>query len=186
MLPSQDAAHLYAVILAGGSGSRLWPLSRMLQPKQLLNLPGCQSGHSLLQETVARVTAFIPPERVIVVTNYEQELEIKRHLQLLDPERAKLITVLAEPVGRNTAPAIAWAAQVLVAKDPEAMMIVLPADQLISQPRLFWEALEAGWPLARQDYLVTFGITPNSPETGYGYIKQGELLASHPGHPGGV
>jgi mannose-1-phosphate guanylyltransferase/mannose-6-phosphate isomerase len=181
MLSPHDAAHLYAVILAGGSGTRLWPLSRMLQPKQLLNLPGCQSGHSLLQETVARVTAFIPPERVVVVTNYEQELEIKRHLELLDPGRAKLITVLAEPVGRNTAPAIAWAAQVLAAKDPEAMMIVLPADQLISQPQLFWEALEAGWPLASQDYLVTFGITPSSPETGYGYIKQGELLASHPG-----
>ena len=88
MLASQDSAHLYAVILAGGSGTRLWPLSRMLQPKQLLHLPGCQNGHSLLQETVDRVMAYIPPERVIVVTNYEQELEIKRHLEQLDPQRA--------------------------------------------------------------------------------------------------
>jgi mannose-1-phosphate guanylyltransferase/mannose-6-phosphate isomerase len=181
MLPPHDAAHLYAVILAGGSGTRLWPLSRMLQPKQLLNLPGCQSGRSLLQETVARVTAFIPPERLVVVTNYEQELEIKRHLEMLEPDRAKLMTILAEPVGRNTTPAIAWAAQVLVTKDPEAMMVVLPADQLISQPRFFWDALEACWPLASQDYLVTFGITPSSPESGYGYIKQGKLLASQPG-----
>ena len=180
MLASQDSAHLYAVILAGGSGTRLWPLSRMLQPKQLLHLPGCQNGHSLLQETVDRVMAYIPPERIIVVTNYEQELEIKRHLEQLDPQGAAKITVLAEPVGRNTAPAIAWAAQILAAKDPQAMMVVLPADQLITQPGLFWEALEAGLPLARQDYLVTFGITPDSPQTGYGYIKQGLPLASHP------
>jgi mannose-1-phosphate guanylyltransferase/mannose-6-phosphate isomerase len=181
MLLSQMPPHLYAVILAGGSGTRLWPLSRMLQPKQLLHLPGCQHGRSLLQETVARVSASIPPDRLLVVTHYEQELEIKRHLELLDPDHAASITVLAEPVGRNTTPAIAWAAQVLVAKDPQAMMVVLPADQLISQPRFFWEALEAAWPLAQQDYLVTFGITPNSPESGYGYIKQGELLASSPG-----
>ena len=83
-------------------------------------------------------------------------------------------------MGRNTAPAIAWAAQILAAQDPQAMMVVLPADQLITQPGLFWEALEAGLPLARQDYLVTFGITPDSPQTGYGYIKQGLPLASHP------
>ena len=180
MLLSLAPSHLYAVILAGGSGYRLWPLSRMLQPKQLLHLPGCQEGRSLLQETVARVATHIPPERLAVVTHYEQELEIKRHLELLEPDRAASITVLAEPVGRNTTPAIAWAARVLVAKDPQAMMVVLPADQLISQPGLFWEALEAAWLLAQQEYLVTFGITPNSPESGYGYIKQGELLASHP------
>ena len=77
-----------------------------------------------------------------------------------------------------------WAARVLVAKDPHVMMVVLPADQLISQPGLFYEALEAAWLLAQQEYLVTFGITPNSPESGDGYIKQGELLASHPDTPG--
>ena len=184
MISSEAASHLYAVILAGGSGTRLWPLSRMLQPKQLLHLPGCQNGRSLLQETVARVTAYVPPERIVMVTNYEQELEIKRHLEQLDPERAALITILAEPVGRNTAPAIAWAAKSLIDKDSEAMLVALPADQLIKQPHFFWEALEAGMPQARQDYLVTFGITPDSPQTGYGYIKQGPQLASHTRTPG--
>jgi mannose-1-phosphate guanylyltransferase/mannose-6-phosphate isomerase len=184
MISPEPSSHLYAVILAGGSGTRLWPLSRMLQPKQLLHLPGCQDGRSLLQETVARVLAVISPERLLVVTHHEQELEIRRHLELLDPERAGVITILAEPVGRNTTPAIAWAAQVLAARDPEAMMVVLPADQLIRQPRFFWEALETGIPLAQQDYLVTFGITPNRPESGYGYIKQGERLASGTGTMG--
>jgi mannose-1-phosphate guanylyltransferase / mannose-6-phosphate isomerase len=184
LISSEAASHLYAVILAGGSGTRLWPLSRMLQPKQLLHLPGCQNGRSLLQETVDRVMAYVPPERIVMVTNHEQELEIKRHLEQLDPERASAITILAEPVGRNTAPAIAWAAHSLVAKDPEAVMVVLPADQLIGQPHFFWEALEAGLPLARQDYLVTFGVTPDSPHSGYGYIKQGQALASRPGSLG--
>ena len=172
--------NLFAVILAGGSGTRLWPLSRMLQPKQLLHLPGCQEGRSLLQETVARVANHIPLERLVVVTHFEQDLEVRRHLDMLDPVRSKAITFLVEPVGRNTLPAIAWAAHVLVAKDPQALMVVLPADQLIGQPRFLWQALEAARPLARQDYLITFGITPSSPESGYGYIKQGELLAPHP------
>lgn len=185
MVPHEEAFPLFAVILAGGSGTRLWPLSRMLQPKQLLHLPGCQDGRSLVQETVARVAAQIPPHRIMVVTHCEQELEIRRHLEELNPEWSAAITILAEPAARNTAPAIAWAARVLVEKDPQAMMVVLPADQLITQPHLFWEALAAGRPMARQGFLVTFGITPSHPETGYGYIKQGELLAA-PDGPGAV
>ncbi|MBW1918562.1 MAG: hypothetical protein JRI57_11165 [Deltaproteobacteria bacterium] len=92
---------------------------------------------------------------------------------------------MAEPVGRNTAPAIAWAARILVERDPQALMTVLPADQLMVQPQLFWEALMAGRPAAQQGYLVTFGVTPTRPESGYGYIKQGEALASG-SVPGGV
>jgi mannose-1-phosphate guanylyltransferase / mannose-6-phosphate isomerase len=184
MVPHEEEFPLYAVVLAGGSGSRLWPLSRMLQPKQLLHLPGCQKDRSLVQETVVRVAAHIPPDRIMVVTHCEQELEIRRHLEQLGPEWSSTITILAEPVGRNTAPAIAWAARVLVEKEPQAMMVVLPADHLITQPHFFWEALAAGWPMAKQGFLVTFGITPSNPETGYGYIKQGELLTAHAGSMG--
>jgi len=178
MLTCEEQFPLYAVILAGGSGTRLWPLSRMLQPKQLLHLPGCQNGRSLVQETVARIVPYIPAERLVVVTHREQELEIRRHLELLDAEIAAAITILAEPVGRNTAPAIAWAARILADKDPQALMTVLPADQLMVQPHLFWETLMAGRPAAQQGYLVTFGVIPTRPESGYGYIKQGEPLTS--------
>lgn len=176
MICQEDKAHLYGVILAGGSGTRLWPLSRQLHPKQLLHLPGCRSGRSLLQETVARITAQIDPERVLIVTNQDQKLESQRQLDLLEPGLSQKIRILAEPVGRNTAPAIIWAAQELVEKDPQATMVVFPADHVLARPQYFWEALFAGWPAAQQDYLVTFGITPQRAETGYGYIQQAEAL----------
>lgn len=171
-----DINHLYAVVLAGGSGTRLWPLSRLLQPKQLLHLPGCREGRNLLQETVSRIWPQLPGDHLLIVTHQEQKLEIRRHLELLDPYLADAVPILAEPLGRNTAPAIAWAAHRLVKRDPLAVMLVLPADHLIGQPQILWQGLETGWKLAQQGYLVTFGIRPNRPETGYGYIKQGKCL----------
>jgi len=176
--------HLFAVMLAGGSGTRLWPLSRQIHPKQLLHLPGCSPGHSLVQETARRILTEIPGDRLIVVTQYEQDLEVRRHLERLDAAAGGRATLLVEPLGRNTAPAIAWAALVLEARDPEALMLVMPADHLILRPELLWPAVRAGIAAARRDYLVTFGITPDHPATGYGYIRQGSPITAGGGNPG--
>ena len=116
-----EIPRLYAVILAGGGGTRLWPLSRLLWPKQLLHLPGCRDQWSLLQETVARVLAEVPPHRMLVVTQQATDLEILRQLGMLSADLPAQVTLLLEPVGRNTAPAITWAARVLAARDPDAV-----------------------------------------------------------------
>jgi mannose-1-phosphate guanylyltransferase/mannose-6-phosphate isomerase len=110
------------------------------------------------------------------VTHQEQELEVQRHLEILQPGLSQAITILAEPVSRNTAPAIAWSAQVVSGKDPQALMAVFPADQLVEQPQYIWEALAAGYSVAQQGFLVALSITPLGPEIGYGYIQQGPLL----------
>src|SRR4030042_1733311 len=177
----QEMPNLYGVILAGGWGASLWPLSRLLHPPPLLHLPGCGEGRSLIQETVARVLTRIPPHRLILVTPGEQELEIRRHLELLGPGLSREITILAEPVDRNTAPAIAWAAQVLARKDPQALMAVFPGNQLLARPQHLWEALAAAYPVAPGGFLVALGITPGGPETGYGLIRQGPPLGAASG-----
>ncbi len=181
----QAPSNLYAVILAGGSGTRLWPLSRRIHPKQLLHLPGCSPGRSLVQETARRVLAHLPPERVVVVTQYEQDLEVRRQVDRCAPEAGPRLTILVEPQGRNTAPAIAWAALEVTGRDPGALLLVMPADHLIMRPELLWGAVQSGLAAAREGYLVTFGITPDHPATGYGYIKQGPLLEAG-GGPAGV
>jgi len=177
----QEMPNLYGVILAGGWGASLWPLSRLLHPPSLLHLPGCGEGRSLIQETVARVLTRIPPHRIILVAPREQELEIRRHLELLGPGLSREITILAEPVDRNTAPAIAWAAQVLARKDPQALMAVFPGNQLLARPQYLWEALAAAYPVAQEGFLVALGITPGGPETGYGLIRQGPPLGAASG-----
>lgn len=160
---------LYAAILAGGIGSRFWPLSRETTPKQLLKVVG---DESLLTSTIKRLSPLVPPDRVVIVTNERQAGIIKMHLAGADPAAPSPGYVI-EPTGRNTAAAIALAAFDLYRKDPEAVMAVLPADHVIEDGRPFRTALKAAVKAARSGHLVTFGIVPDRPETGYGYIKAG-------------
>ncbi|MBQ27986.1 MAG: mannose-1-phosphate guanylyltransferase/mannose-6-phosphate isomerase [Nitrospiraceae bacterium] len=159
-------SHLYAVILAGGSGTRFWPLSRELYPKQLLRILGDQT---LIQQTLRRTLSCVPTSRTFVVTNRSQVDMVT--MQLGGWERGIQENIVVEPEGRNTAPAIAMAAIKLVVQDPAAVMLVLPADHVIKGTRKFTEAVKLGTKFAGDGHLVTLGIRPTAPETGYGYIK---------------
>lgn len=158
-------SNLYAVILAGGSGTRFWPASRSAYPKQFLSLTGADS---MLQETLARVGSKVKGERVFIVTN-------KRFAKIIEKQAARFnvpkANILLEPSGKNTAPAIAWAAAIIDARDPEAVMAVLPSDHLIQNKKAYLATLDEAVSLANDGYLVTLGIVPTRPETGYGYIK---------------
>ena len=156
---------MYIVILAGGSGTRFWPLSRVAMPKQLISITG---DRSMLQRTVERVLP-LKPKRILVVTNQLQAEETGR--QLLQYHRSVPVDVIAEPFGRNTAPAIGLAAAVIAAHDPAGVMAVLPADHFIKDEAALCDTLLAGAEAARNGYLVTLGILPSRPETGYGYIE---------------
>jgi mannose-1-phosphate guanylyltransferase len=159
---------LYALIMAGGTGSRLWPRSRTQHPKQFLDITG---DLTMLQQSQHRLLPLIPIERTLVVTN-QQYLEIvTRQLPNLPPENN-----LGEPIGRGTAAAIGLAAVHLRKRAPEALMAVLTADHLIKKTDIFRQVLQAAADVASEDWLVTLGITPNYPETGYGYIERGEFL----------
>lgn len=156
---------MFGIILAGGSGSRLWPLSRDLYPKQLLNL---ESEKSLLQETFERLKACMGEENIISVTNAKHTSNV--HFQL--SQICGKPNVLSEPVSRNTAPAIATAAKFISDKaNAEEVVIVVPSDHLIKNVEKFASTVKHGEELAKQGYIVTFGIEPNYPETGYGYIN---------------
>jgi mannose-1-phosphate guanylyltransferase/mannose-6-phosphate isomerase len=177
--------HLYPVIMAGGSGTRFWPLSRQLFPKQLLRIIG---DETLIQQTMRRVISGAPPDRVMISTNPAQAESIR--VQLGEWKDALKENFVLEPEGRNTAPAIALVALELVSRDPNAVMLVVPADHILTGQRDFDEAVSLAARLASQGLLVTFGIKPIRPETGYGYIKpnpktvlakQGKLK----GHPVG-
>jgi mannose-1-phosphate guanylyltransferase len=156
---------MYIVILAGGSGTRFWPLSRGKNPKQLMSILG---GKSMLQRTVERVLP-LSPKRVLVVTNSMQAAETTRQLQ---PYMAGLpIEIVEEPVGRNTAPAIGLAAAIIKHNDPDGLMVVLPADHYITDEEEFRRTVQSGMSTAMNGSLLTMGIVPNRPETGYGYIE---------------
>ena len=161
-----DKSHLYGVILAGGSGTRFWPLSRERFPKQLLRIIG---EETLIQQTVRRLLRSMSADRIVVVTNAHQADSIT--LQLVKWKDDLSENIIFEPEGRNTAPAIGLAALQLLRRDPEAVMVVLPADHVIAQPAKFQQAVSLGAQLASQGNLVTFGIQPSRPETGYGYIQ---------------
>lgn len=163
---------LHVVILAGGGGTRLWPLSRPDTPKQFLSLIG---DHSLLQQTLLRVIGLVPSERLWIVTGAEQQALVQSHVTRLSVFPSDRVHILTEPVGRNTAAAIGLAAVHLQQADPEATMLVLPADHWIERERDFTTLVEASLCWAHQGSLVTFGVVPSYPATGYGYIQRGEL-----------
>ncbi len=157
---------IYPVIMAGGSGTRFWPLSRHLFPKQLLRIIG---EETLIQQTMRRVVAAGPAERVMISTNPAQADSIRIQLSHWKDELKD--NFVLEPEARNTAPAIALVAAELLRRDPDAIMLIVPADHIVTGQRAFNAAVELAADLAGNGYLVTFGIKPIRPETGYGYIK---------------
>jgi mannose-1-phosphate guanylyltransferase/mannose-6-phosphate isomerase len=155
--------------LAGGSGTRFWPLSRRSRPKQLLALEG---DRTLLQSTVDRLGPLVGPHQVWVVTTKELVREVRRQLPDV-PARQ----VLVEPVGRNTAPAIAWSVRSMPADLRESPVVVLPADHRVGDPEVFRLRLaQAVDAVVREDLVVTLGVLPRWPETGYGYLRLGRVL----------
>ncbi len=159
------------VILSGGSGSRLWPLSRAMYPKQLLPLV---TDNTMLQETALRLKDIdievLPP---VIVCNEEHRFFVAEQMRQLGIENS---TIILEPVGRNTAPALTLAALATQKNSPDAIMLVMPADHVINDIDIFHQVVKQGMALAAAEYLVTFGIQPNAPETGYGYIKTGTQI----------
>ena len=160
-------ANFYPVILAGGRGTRFWPLSRKRRAKQVLALDG---DRTMIQQTVARLLPLAPAANLWVITNAELRPAIRRQLP-----RIKTQQVLAEPLGRNTAPAIGLAAFILLRRNPDAVVGMFPADHVISEQKKFRKVIEQAAGLAAQgDNMVVMGIRPTRPETGYGYIEAGD------------
>ncbi len=169
-LTAADRLPITGVILAGGLGTRFWPLSRSQYPKQVLRLLGSES---MIQATITRLLPRIPAARLAVVTSAAQAEIIRLELSRKGWHD---IRVILEPEGRNTAPAVGLAAVMLDAVTPAGLLAVFPADHFINDPASLLAALERGAAWAAAGYLVTFGIPPTRPETGYGYIKQGAPL----------
>jgi mannose-1-phosphate guanylyltransferase len=159
-------SNFYPVILAGGRGTRFWPLSRKKRAKQLLALDGKQT---MIQQTVARLLPLAPAKRFWVITNEDLRLAIAKQLPKLPKPQ-----LLAEPVGRNTAPAIGLAAFLLLRENPDAVIGMFPSDHVIADEKRYRETLERGIEIAASgENIVVLGIRPNRPETGYGYIEAG-------------
>ena len=157
------------MIMAGGGGTRFWPWSRETRPKQVLPI---LSPRAMIRETVDRIQPLVPPERTLIVTSRSQARQLLREVPRIPPEN-----LLLEPVGRNTAPCLGLAAVHVQRTNPEAVMIVLPADHYIGAPDKFLRTLQRAAEFAsREKYLITLGITPTGPETGYGYIQKGPVL----------
>ncbi len=158
------------VILAGGSGTRLWPLSRELFPKQLIHI---ENTHTMLQNTLLRLDGIEEINLPIVICNEVHRFMTAEQLRQIniDPK-----AIILEPVGKNTAPAIAVAALKAMEQNTDPVLLVLPADHVIEDIPQFHAVIKTGYQYALKDKLITFGIVPDSPETGYGYIKKGELL----------
>lgn len=166
--------HLYAVILAGGSGQRFWPLSRELNPKQLLSMFGTES---LIAQAVHRILPFTARGAdITIVTNERIFDELRNHLIAQPDHELHHLRYIQEPLGRNTAPAIALAAATLVLDDPDAVMVVLPSDHLLEDGAVWADCIRAAAAVAADGWLVTIGIAPTRPDTGYGYIRAAEVL----------
>jgi mannose-1-phosphate guanylyltransferase/mannose-6-phosphate isomerase len=158
------------VILAGGSGTRLWPLSRQLYPKQFMGLVGKQT---LLQTTLLRLNDLEGVQAPIILCNEEHRFIVAEQLREIDITPAAIVL---EPVGRNTAPALAIAARLAEKQHQDSILLALPADHHIEEPARFIQTALTGARYARQGHLVTFGVVPGAPETGYGYIRKGNVL----------
>ena len=163
---------VYPVLLAGGSGTRLWPVSRELYPKQLVRFIG---SDSLIQSTIKRLSPVLDSSKVKIVCGREHSLEISRHVESIGVNANG--NVISEPCGRNTAPAILLALFDILRNESDAILCIFPADHVIQDVNSFHGKLESAIRLAAADYIVTFGIRPGYPETGYGYIE-GQTLIS--------
>jgi mannose-1-phosphate guanylyltransferase len=161
---------LHAVVMAGGSGTRFWPMSRRSRPKHLLPLLG---SASLLERTVQRIVPWVPPDRVLIITGADHVQDVRNQLSDLPAT-----SVIAEPMRRDTAPCIGLAARVLLRSDPDPTMLVLPADHVIAPDEEFRKTVEHAASLVSDDKqrLVTLGIKPDRPATGYGYIQRGTVV----------
>jgi mannose-1-phosphate guanylyltransferase/mannose-6-phosphate isomerase len=166
---------VFPVILSGGAGTRLWPLSREMYPKQLLALT---SRHSMLQDTALRLSGIASAAAPIVVCNEAHRFTVAEQLRALSVEPS---AILLEPIGRNTAPAVALAALKAQELDPDSTIVIAPADHVIRDTRVFQQAADVAADLAESGKLVTFGIVAHAPETGYGYIRRGDGLG--PAYP---
>ena len=167
------SAMRYVLILAGGSGKRLWPLSRQDMPKQLLKVV---DGKSLLRIAYERLDGVVPDDRILVCTGADYANVVAAELPELDPTN-----ILGEPEGRDSLNAVAWPAAILAARDPDAVVAVVTADQIMHPLTAFQAALEQGFEVAEQhaEVLVTFGVVPTTPHTGYGYLRRGPALPGH-------
>ena len=163
-------ACIYPVILCGGSGTRLWPLSRQSMPKQFLNLVG---KNSLFQQ-VAQRTAGSEFSHPLVLTSNEYRFVTAQQLSEIEVKPKSLVL---EPSAKNTAPAILAAAQILFNQDHDALLLVMPSDHYIPDHEILTEVVLAAKPSAEEGIIITFGIEPDNPETGYGYIEVGEALS---------
>ena len=172
--PSTPASERFVIIMAGGRGERFWPVSREKTPKQLIKLLG---DRSFLQQAVDRVLPIVPLKNILIITNEAQAAEVRRQLPKLPKD-----SVVAEPVGRDTCAAVTLGAAIVGARSVNAVMAVLPADHVIPDARKFQQVLADAFDLAgRGQAIVTIGIKPTEPATGYGYIRTGVELPPPPG-----
>src|SRR3989338_5937248 len=163
--PVSQSHNLYALVLAGGAGSRFWPFSRELEPKQFINIIGKES---LLQNTVRRLKGLIQPKQLFFITNQAHFFELKKQIEkFCIPDE----NIILEPQGKNTAPAIGLCARLIEQKNKDAVLAVFPADHYIKDIKKFQGCVNRALKCAGSDFLVTIGIKPNKPATGYGYIK---------------
>src|SRR4051795_6785030 len=168
-MKSTESKDRYVIIMAGGRGERFWPVSREKTPKQLLTLLG---GRSFLQQAVDRVLPLVPMKNIFVITNETQAPEVRKQLRKLPKEN-----VISEPMGRDTCAAVTLGAALVGARSTTGVMAVLPADHVIPEEKKFQQVLADSFDLAaRGQAIVTIGIKPTEPATGYGYIRVGDPL----------